>query len=163
MSTDWGDLSNDGHLELFSTDMNPYDISPQTLAKWLPMMTKMGDKREANDPQLMSNVLLVADGAGRQGRWHDDATARGVSASGWSWAGRLGDLDRDGYLDLYVVNGMIATDLFGYLPNAELVEAEPGISQPRRRLVCDGARMAAGLDEQRARHGDGRSRRRRRP
>jgi hypothetical protein len=122
MSTDWGDLSNDGQLDLFSTDMNPYDISPQTLAKWLPMMTKMGDKREANDPQLMSNVLLVADGTGPQSRWHDNATARGVSASGWSWAGRFGDLDRDGYLDLYVVNGMIATDLFGYLPNAELVE-----------------------------------------
>ena len=67
MSTDWGDLRNDGHLELFSTDMNPYDISPQTLAKWLPMMTKMGDKREANDPQLMSNVLLTAERRGRRG------------------------------------------------------------------------------------------------
>ena len=64
----------------------------------------------------------MADGASRQEGWHDDATARGVSASGWSWAGRFGDLDRDGYLDLYVVNGMIATDLFGYLPNGELVE-----------------------------------------
>ena len=126
MSTDWGDLSNDGRLELFSTDMNPYDISPQTLAKWLPMMTQMGDKREANDPQLMSNVLLTADGGISGGisggRWQDEATARGVSASGWSWAGRLGDLDRDGFLDLYVVNGMIASDLFGYLPNHELVE-----------------------------------------
>ena len=122
MSTEWGDLSNDGGLALFSTDMNPYDISPQTLAKWLPMMTKMGDKREANDPQLMSNVLLTAGGGVSRGRWQDEATARGVSASGWSWAGRFGDLDRDGYLDLYVVNGMIANDLFGYLPNGELVE-----------------------------------------
>ena len=122
MSTDWGDLRNDGRLELFSTDMNPYDISPQTLAQWLPMMTKMGDKREANDPQLMSNVLLTASGGGSGGRWQDEATARGVSASGWSWAGRFGDLDRDGFLDLYVVNGMIASDLFGYLPNNELVE-----------------------------------------
>jgi hypothetical protein len=122
MSTDWGDLANDGRLALFSTDMNPYDISPQTLAQWLPMMTVMGDHREANDPQLMANVLLVPPAAAANDRWEDAATARGVSATGWSWAGRFGDLDRDGYLDLYVVNGMIAADMFEYLPNHELVE-----------------------------------------
>lgn len=122
MSTEWGDLANDGQLALFSTDMNPYDISPQTLAKWLPMMNQMGDHREADDPQLMANVLLVPSGAGRSRTWHDEATARGVSATGWSWAGRFGDLDRDGYLDLYIVNGMIAADMFDYLPNHELVE-----------------------------------------
>jgi hypothetical protein len=130
MSTEWGDLGNDGRLALFSTDMNPYDIAPQTLAKWLPMMKQLGEWRAANDPQLMANVLLVTDSAGStpgpeaaaQVSWHDIATARGVSATGWSWAGRFGDLDRDGLLDLYVVNGMIAADMFGYLPNHELVE-----------------------------------------
>jgi hypothetical protein len=121
MSTDWGDLANNGQLALFSTDMNPYDISPQTLAQWLPMMKQMGEHRTADDPQLMSNVLLVP-GGGPGDLWQDSATARGVGATGWSWAGRLGDLDRDGFLDLYVVNGMIAADLFAYLPNDELVE-----------------------------------------
>ncbi|MCB0124085.1 MAG: CRTAC1 family protein, partial [Caldilineaceae bacterium] len=43
-------------------------------------------------------------------------------ASGWSWAGKFGDLDQDGYLDAYVVNGMIAENLFGHLTNGELVE-----------------------------------------
>ncbi len=123
MSTDWGDLANDGRLALFSTDMNPYDISPQTLAKWLPMMNEMGEHREANDPQVMANVLLLReDASAGAGVWQDEATARGVSASGWSWAGRFGDLDNDGLLDLYIANGMIAQDLFGYLPNQELVE-----------------------------------------
>jgi enediyne biosynthesis protein E4 len=122
MSTEWGDLGNDGRLALFSTDMNPYDISPQTLAEWLPMMNQIGEHRAANDPQLMANVLLVPNSMGGEGAWQDAATARGVSASGWSWAGRFGDLDRDGFLDLYVVNGMIAADMFGYLANHELVE-----------------------------------------
>jgi hypothetical protein len=121
MSTDWGDLANDGQLALFSTDMNPYDISPETLAKWLPVMNQMGDHREANDPQLMANVLLAPQGTGGRA-WQDTATARGVSATGWSWASRFGDLDRDGYLDLYIVNGMIAVDMFDYLLNGELVE-----------------------------------------
>lgn len=121
MSTDWGDLANNGQLALFSTDMNPYDISPQTLAQWLPMMKQLGEQRTANDPQLMSNVLLVAGGS-TGALWQDTATARSVGATGWSWAGRFGDLDRDGFLDLYVVNGMIAANLFAYLPNNELVE-----------------------------------------
>ena len=67
----------------------------------------------------MANVLQVRDGGGR---WENQATRRGVDATGWSWSARFGDLDQDGYLDLYVVNGMIATDLFGHLANGELVE-----------------------------------------
>jgi hypothetical protein len=46
-----------------------------------------------------------------------------VDATGWSWSGKFGDLDNDGFLDLYVVNGMIAANLFGHLPGGELVEA----------------------------------------
>jgi hypothetical protein len=55
-------------------------------------------------------------------RWRNQATRSGVDASGWSWAGRLGDLDNDGAQDIYIVNGMIAFDMFGHLPNGELVE-----------------------------------------
>jgi hypothetical protein len=35
---------------------------------------------------------------------------------------QVGDLDSDGFVDLYVVNGMIAVDLFWYLPYDELIE-----------------------------------------
>ncbi len=119
MATEWGDIANDGRLALFSTDMNPYDISPRTMAEWVPMMNQIEEHREAGDPQIMANVLQVADGAGS---WQNAATSRGVDASGWSWAARFGDLDQDGWLDLYVVNGMIAADMFGHLSNGELVE-----------------------------------------
>ena len=119
MTTEWGDIANDGRLALFSTDMNPYDISPRTMAEWVPMMNQIEEHREAGDPQIMANVLQVQDGAGQ---WQNAATARGVDASGWSWAARFGDLDQDGLLDLYVVNGMIAADMFGHLSNGELVE-----------------------------------------
>jgi hypothetical protein len=119
MTTEWGDIANDGRLALFTTDMNPYDISPQTLAKWVPVINQVGEYRAANDPQIMANVLLVSNGAGG---WENQATRRGVDATGWSWSARFGDLDQDGYLDLYVVNGMIAADMFGHLPNGELVE-----------------------------------------
>jgi hypothetical protein len=45
-----------------------------------------------------------------------------VDATGWSWSGQFGDLNDDGALDLYVVNGMIAAELFPYLPGNALVE-----------------------------------------
>jgi hypothetical protein len=59
---------------------------------------------------------------GGDGVFHNQAYARGVDATGWGWSGKFGDLDNDGFLDLYVVNGMIAAELFGHLPGAELVE-----------------------------------------
>lgn len=119
MAIEWGDIDNAGHLALFTTDMNPYDTSPRNLARWLPVIHHLGEYRARGDVQIMANVLLLP---GKDGRWNNQAVARGVDASGWSWAAKYGDLDQDGYLDLYVVNGMIAADLFGHLPNGELIE-----------------------------------------
>jgi enediyne biosynthesis protein E4 len=118
MSIEWGDIANDGGLALFTTDMDPYDISTVNLARWLPMMTALAEPHLVRDPQRMANVLQVHDGRS----WRNRASALGVEATGWSWAARFGDLDNDGLLDLYVVNGMIADNLFGHLPNSELVE-----------------------------------------
>ena len=117
MSIDWADIDNRGDLALFTTDMNPYDTRPQVWAEWLPMMTKT-DQTKSGDPQISANVLQTR----RDGRWVDGAPARGIDATGWSWAGRFADFDNDGFQDLYVVNGSIATDLFGHLNGAELVE-----------------------------------------
>ena len=121
MSIEWGDIANNGSLALFTTDMKPFDTSPEIMAAWEPMMKAMmeGAIHVADDPQLMENVLQVRN---PDGTWRNEAVVRGVDATGWSWAGKFGDLDNDGYLDLYVVNGMVALNMFGHLPNGELVE-----------------------------------------
>jgi hypothetical protein len=119
MSIDQGDIDNSGRFALFATDMKPYDLGTHTMASWLPMMATMPQRQAPGDIQVMENVLQIRDATGR---FQNQAAIRGVSASGWSWSSKFGDLDNDGWLDLYIVNGMIAPELFHHLPHDELVE-----------------------------------------
>jgi len=119
MSFDLGDIDNDGVPEVFASDMKPYDQNVRTLAQWRPMMAQMPHKAFRGNRQIMENVLQIQ---GDNGTYRNEAYDRFVDATGWSWSAKFGDLDRDGFLDLYVVNGMIANDLFHYLPHGELVE-----------------------------------------
>jgi hypothetical protein len=119
MSFDQADVDNNGMLELFSTDMKPYNNDVATLARWRPFMTALWDPVPIGDPQLMENVLQVPNG---HGGFRNEGYERGIDATGWSWSGEFGDLDDDGFLDLYVVNGMIESRILHYLPDYELVE-----------------------------------------
>jgi len=119
MSLDAGDINNDGSLELFATDMKPYATDTGTLAAWQPVFDKMNHAMAADDPQIMENVLQVRTVGGSFVNW---AEASGLQATGWSWSAKFGDLDHDGFLDVYIVNGMAAQELFGHLPNNQLVE-----------------------------------------
>jgi enediyne biosynthesis protein E4 len=118
MSLDLGDVDNDRRPEIFATDMKPVAKDSATLASWLPMMKRLTRPLTADDPQYVENVLQTQSA---DGSWRNVGYDRMVDSSGWSWSGKFGDLDRDGFLDLYVVNGMIAR-VFDYLPGQELVE-----------------------------------------
>lgn len=114
-----GDIENRGIFALFATDMKPYSRETVVLASWAPVMRDLSDTRHRSDIYRAENVLqLPAPNRG----YTNEAYQRGVDATGWSWSGKFGDLDNDGFLDLYVVNGMIAHDLLHYLPGGELVE-----------------------------------------
>ncbi len=129
MSLDAGDIDNNGTAELLAADMSPYAIDPATLAQWLPVISRMEEgARLVDDPQTMTNALQVQRGSG----WREEATARGIGATGWSWTSRFGDLDNDGYLDLYVVNGMIELGTMGHLPNHELIEENQALRNDGR-------------------------------
>ncbi|HXF64767.1 MAG TPA: CRTAC1 family protein [Caldilineaceae bacterium] len=121
MSLDLGDADNDGRPELFASDMKPYAADPATQAAWAPLMAAMADEHHPEgDRQIMENTFQVWTGPAA---YANLAASWGVDGTGWSWSAKFGDLDRDGYLDLYVVNGMIEERMFAHLPNHELVEA----------------------------------------
>ena len=118
MSYDAADLDNDGAVEIYAVDMKPYSDDAATQAQWQPVMDMMmAMPHAAGDPQIMENVLYAG------GSLQDNiATNLGLDATGWSWSTKFGDLDQDGFQDLYVVNGMISRELFSHLPGNELVE-----------------------------------------
>lgn len=119
MSFDAGDINNDGRWEIFAADMHPYSDTPEIIDQWQPVMDNMTHLMVEGDPQHMTNVLQVR---------HDDdhyvntAGSSGTEATAWSWSSKFGDLDQDGFLDLYVVNGMQDFDNFSHLPHDELIE-----------------------------------------
>jgi len=120
MGLDVADVDNDGVAEIFATDMKPYQRDVATMAQWLPAMARLTRPLSADDPQYPENTLQRWDGHG----WRNVAYDLEIDASGWSWSGKFGDLDNDGWSDLYVVNGMIAKDMFDYLPDNELKESD---------------------------------------
>ncbi|MCB9138585.1 MAG: CRTAC1 family protein [Caldilineaceae bacterium] len=126
MGFDPVDSDNDGDWELFATDMKPYQRAPKVLAAWAPLMQDGYETRRSDDAQKSENVLLKPGG---NGAFRNRAYAEGIDATGWSWSGKFGDLDNDGRLDLYVVNGMIAEDLLDYLPGGELIEENQALRQ----------------------------------
>jgi hypothetical protein len=120
MSFDAGDINNDGLPELFAADMKPYTSDSATLVKWKPVFDSFtAFPLTKGDPQVNENVLQVSD---KGGDFVNSAATMGIDATGWSWSAQFGDLNNDGFLDLYVVNGMMAAELFHQLPGDELVE-----------------------------------------
>ena len=120
MSYDAADIDNDGAPEIFAVDMKPYADDEAMMAQWRPVMEMMmAMPHFEGDPQIMENVLYEYDDAGFP---QNIARAAALDSTGWSWSAQFGDLDNDGFQDLYVVNGMISLELFSHLPNNELVE-----------------------------------------
>ena len=118
MSFDIADVDNNGNFELFAADMHPYEGESEEA--WMPVMELMmaAHTPVEGDPQVMANVLLMKS----EDSYVDDAPAMGVDATGWSWSTKFGDLDQDGFVDLYSVNGMASAETFAHLPNFTLVE-----------------------------------------
>jgi hypothetical protein len=58
-----------------------------------------------------NNLWMLRPGAtGGTPRFENMANAMGVELGGWSFGGQFGDLNNDGFLDLYLTNGNVSLD-----------------------------------------------------
>ena len=83
-----GDILNQGQFAIYVTNISEEGILLQGNNLWVP---KPGT-------------------AGEDLKYDNLARAMGVELGGWSFGAQFGDLNNDGYLDLYLTNGYISAD-----------------------------------------------------
>ncbi|RPH63293.1 MAG: VCBS repeat-containing protein, partial [Acidobacteria bacterium] len=86
MNASFGDIFNDGRLSIYKTNISEPGVLVQANDLWVP-------KRDA-----------AAEGV----EYENLASSMGVDMGGWSWGAQFGDLNNDGTLDLYLVNGYVS-------------------------------------------------------
>ena len=107
MGSDVGDLDNDGRDDFIATDMAGTTHYNAKLA--MGDMDKFAWFLESGEPrQYMRNAVYLNTGVGRK---LEVAQQLGLDASDWTWSPKFADFDCDGWLDLFITNGMTA-DLF---------------------------------------------------
>lgn len=120
MSFDAGDINNDGRLEFFAADMRPTRDDEVTRKTWRFVREDLENaSRLPDDVQITENVLQTQS---VNGGLINVAQQYGLEATGWTWSAKFGDLDQDGYLDLYAVNGMESIELFPHVPENAVIE-----------------------------------------
>ena len=104
MGSDAADFNNDGYPDLFVCDMQAQD-NYRKKAHMASMDVGRFNRivAEGYHYQYMQNTLQLNSGLGR---YSEIAELAGVSETDWSWAPLFFDVDRDGWKDLFVSNGI---------------------------------------------------------
>lgn len=101
MGMDFGDINNDGLMDVFVGDMLSKDATLRLTQHGLMDTTLPPDEAAA---QVMHNGLFLNNG---DGSFSEISWMAGVASSDWTWSTKFIDADLDGYEDLLINNGMI--------------------------------------------------------
>jgi hypothetical protein len=104
MGADMADINNDGHPEIFVTDMLPEN--DERLKNTSEFERYDFYKRKVDHDfyhQYMQNTLQLNNA---DNSFSEIAFYSGVAQTDWSWGALIFDMDNDGYKDIYVSNGI---------------------------------------------------------
>ena len=103
MGTDVGDLNNDGLLDFIATDMAGTTHYKSMVG--MGDIDKTGWFLETGRPrQYLRNAVYINAGGGHP--FLEIAHQANLDATDWTWSPKLGDLDCDGRLDVFIANGV---------------------------------------------------------
>jgi enediyne biosynthesis protein E4 len=104
MSSDLGDINNDGYPEVFTTDMIPDDdYRLKTTGTFDNIDLYLSKQKAGLYHQYVRNCLQLNNG---NGTFSEIANYSGVWGTDWSWGALFLDADNDGYNDIFVCNGI---------------------------------------------------------
>ncbi|MBU2975362.1 VCBS repeat-containing protein [Zobellia sp. B3R18] len=104
MGIDMADINNDGHADIFITDMLPEgDQRVKSVMEFEGYnIFKLKQSKDFYQ-QYIQNTLQLNNG---NGSFSEVAYHSGVAKTDWSWAGLLFDMDNDGLRDIFITNGV---------------------------------------------------------
>ncbi len=110
MGMDFGDINNDGWVDLITLDMLPEHYEGKKM-----MAGAMSHDRfllsleRGYMPQYMRNMLHLCYGIDEKGtpKYGEIGQLAGIHETDWSWSALLADFDNDGDQDLHISNGFV--------------------------------------------------------
>ena len=140
MGVDVADLNNDGALDIFTTDMMPYDAQ---------IALKSGGEDTNKVNQIKKNLGFEAQYSRNHlqlkrpyGDYAEIGLLTGTYATDWSWSVLMQDFDNDGRNDIFISNGIEKRpndlDYINYLSDSkfsEFVETEK--NEAKKDLIAN--------------------------
>ena len=125
MGADMADINNDGHPDIFVTEMLPEKEARikvnTTFENWDKYQL---DLKYGYYHQFTRNMLQLNNG---NNTFSEIGRLAGVHATDWSWGALITDLDNDGFKDIFIANGIYQDltneDYVQYISNQEVMKS----------------------------------------
>ncbi len=109
MGSDIADINNDGLMDIYTTEMQPYYNKRKKLFQGPSSYSKeIFTKKYDFEQQYARNTLQINQGTNPESElpiYGDVGMFAGVQETDWSWAPLFADFDNDGLQDLFITNG----------------------------------------------------------
>lgn len=109
MGTDFGDINNDGFMDIIVVDMLPEnDGRVKQMFQTIGYERFISELNSGYDPQVKRNVLQLHTGITADGTpvYSEIGLFAGIEDTDWSWSALFADFDNDSFSDLLITNGL---------------------------------------------------------